>query len=356
MRYVFDLDGVICQLKTSNQTYEEVIPNKQVIKIINQLKENENYIIIHTARHMKTCKGDVVKVKEKIGKITEKWLKKWNVNYDELIFGKPHGDVYIDDLGITFSSADNLSNELDKMKMNFVIPMAGEGKRFKNSGVKKPKFMIKYKEKMLFDWAMESLPIDFIHKIYFVCLKEHEINFSVKEFIKNHMKIFSKNIDFEVILIDKKTRGQAESVLATKQNINNKRSLLIFNIDSHFKSSRLKSNLKSLKNKNIDGLIGTCYSKNPMLSFVKKSNKGFVTKIKEKKVISDLASTGLYVFTKGSDFVKNTEYMINKNIRIKNEFYISEIYNIMINKKKKFIVDTSEEFIDLGTPENLKKL
>ena len=59
-------------------------------------------------------------------------------------------------------------------------------------------------------------------------------------------------------------------------------------------------------------MIGTCYSKNPMLSFVKKSNKGFVTKIKEKKVISDLASTGLYVFTKGSDFVKNTEYMINK--------------------------------------------
>jgi len=106
----------------------------------------------------------------------------------------------------------------------------------------------------------------------------------------------------------------------------------------------------------MDGLIGVCYSKNPMLSFVKKTDKGFITKIKEKEVISNLASTGLYVFTKGSDFVKNTEYMINKDIKIKNEFYISEIYNIMIKKKKKFIVDTSEEFIDLGTPENLKKL
>jgi capsule biosynthesis phosphatase len=356
MRYVFDLDGVICQLKTSNQTYEEVIPNKQVIKIINQLKENENYIIIHTARHMKTCKGDVVKVKEKIGKITEKWLKKWNVNYDELIFGKPHGDVYIDDLGITFSSADNLINELDNIKMNFVIPMAGEGKRFKNTGIKKPKFMIKYKEKILFDWAIESLPMDLVHKIYFICLKEHEKNFSVKKLIKSHMKKISKNIDFEIIFINKKTRGQAESVLAAKQNINNERSLLIFNIDSYFKSSRLKSNLKSLKNRGMDGLIGVCYSKNPMLSFVKKTDKGFITKIKEKEVISNLASTGLYVFTKGSDFVKNTEYMINKDIKIKNEFYISEIYNIMIKKKKKFIVDTSEEFIDLGTPENLKKL
>jgi len=356
VRYVFDLDGVICQLKTSNQTYEEVIPNTQVIKIINELKENGDYIIIHTARHMKTCEGDVVKVKQKIGKITEKWLEKWNVNYDELIFGKPHGDVYIDDLGITFSSADNLSSELDNIKMNFVIPMAGEGKRFKDTGIKKPKFMIKYKEKMLFDWAMESLPIDLVHKIYFICLKQHESDFSVKEFIKSHMGKISKNIDFEVILIDKKTRGQAESVLAAKQNINNKRSLLIFNIDSYFKSSRLKSNLKSLRNRNVDGLMGVCYSNNPVLSFVKKSDKGFVTKIKEKEVISDLASTGLYVFTKGSDFIKNTEYMINKDVRIKNEFYISEIYNIMIKKEKKFIIDTSEEFMDLGTPENLKKL
>ena len=47
---------------------------------------------------MKTCEGDVVKVKQKIGKITEKWLEKWNVNYDELIFGKPYADLYIDDL------------------------------------------------------------------------------------------------------------------------------------------------------------------------------------------------------------------------------------------------------------------
>ena len=143
MRYVFDLDGVICELKTSNQTYEEVNPNLQVIKIINELKQNGNHIIIHTARHMKTCNGDVSKVKQKIGKITEKWLEQWNVSYDELIFGKPHGDLYIDDLGITFSSIENLKNELDNIKMNFVIPMAGEGKRFKDAGIKKPKFMIK---------------------------------------------------------------------------------------------------------------------------------------------------------------------------------------------------------------------
>ena len=45
MRYVFDLDGVICELKTSNQTYEEVNPNLEVIKIINELKENGRLLL-----------------------------------------------------------------------------------------------------------------------------------------------------------------------------------------------------------------------------------------------------------------------------------------------------------------------
>jgi len=53
---------------------------------------------------MSTCEGDVSKVFEKIGKITEDWLEKWKVPYDELIFGKPHADMYIDDLGIEFST------------------------------------------------------------------------------------------------------------------------------------------------------------------------------------------------------------------------------------------------------------
>ena len=177
MRIVFDLDGVICELKKPNESYGEVKPKVDVIKIVNELHDNGDHIIIYTGRHMRTCNGNVNEVIKKVGKITKDWLKKNNVKYNELIFGKPHADMYIDDLGLSFDSADKLKVKMDGIKLNFIIPMGGEGKRFKNSKFNKPKFMIKYKEKMLFDWAMESLPIDFIHKIYFVCLKEHEINF-----------------------------------------------------------------------------------------------------------------------------------------------------------------------------------
>ena len=115
------------------------------------LKDQGHYLIIHTGRHMRTCNGDVAKVIEKIGKITEEWLDKWNVPYDELVFGKPYADIYIDDLGVEFSTSKKLGEKLESIQPVIIIPMAGEGKRFKEDGVLEPKFMNKIKNKTLFE-------------------------------------------------------------------------------------------------------------------------------------------------------------------------------------------------------------
>ena len=355
MRIVFDLDGVICELKKPSESYGEVKPKLDVIKLMNELHSNGDHIIIHTGRHMRTCDGNVNEVIKKVGKITKEWLKKNNVKYDELIFGKPHADMYIDDLGVTFDSANELKVKMDGIKLNFIIPMGGEGKRFKNSKFNKPKFMIETKNKTLLEWAIQSLPLDFAHKIFFIIRKNDEQNFRVKKFIKKIMKEKFSNIKFEILLLSKNTRGQAETVLNCKKYINNDRGLLIFNNDTYFKSTRLKSRLLSMKNQKIDGILGIFNSNNPEYSFVKIDNENKVIKTKEKKVISNFASTGMYIFSKGSDFIKSVEYAIEEEILSKNEFYISELYNILIKEGKKFTVDIADEFVTLGTPEDIKK-
>ena len=354
MRIVFDLDGVICELKKPSESYGEVKPKLDVIKLVNELHSNGDHIIIHTGRHMRTCNGNVDEVIKKVGKITKDWLKKNNVKYDELIFGKPHADMYIDDLGLSFDSSDKLKEKMDGIKLNFIIPMGGEGKRFKNSKFNKPKFMIKTKNKTLLEWAIQSLPLDFAHKIFFIIRKNDEQNFRVKEFIKKIMKKFP-NTKFEILLLSKNTRGQAETVLSCKKEINNDRALLIFNNDTYFKSIRLKSRLLSMRNQKIDGILGIFNSKDPKYSFVEIDNDDKVIRTKEKKVISNFASTGMYIFSKGSDFIKSAEYAIEKNILIKNEFYISELYNILIKEGKKITIDIADEFVALGTPEDIKK-
>jgi len=355
MRIVFDLDGVICELKKPSESYADVIPKNDVIEKMKDLKKDGHYLIIHTSRHMRTCDGDVSKVIKKIGKITEDWLVKWNVPYDELIFGKPHADTYIDDLGIEFSTRDNLDKKIESMQPYIVMPMAGHGKRFKDAGISKPKFMIEVENKTLFEWSLDSLPLEISRKIIFICLEEHEKEFNVSKFIKNIMKDRYPKVNYELVYIEKTTRGQVETVLHAKQLIDSENTLIIYNIDTHFISTRLKSKILTLKNQNIDGVLGCFTSDDENLSFVELNEKGFVKRVREKEKISSLASTGLYVFSNGKQFIETAETMIKNDILIKDEFFVSEIYNILLKSGKKFVIDIAEEFVPFGTPEDIKR-
>lgn len=102
MRICIDLDNTIAQLKGVNQTYYHVKPKLGVIEKLIQWHEQGHYIIIHTARHMVTCDGNIQLTIDKIGEITKAWLSFWKIPYDELIFGKPYADVYIDDKALKF--------------------------------------------------------------------------------------------------------------------------------------------------------------------------------------------------------------------------------------------------------------
>jgi capsule biosynthesis phosphatase len=104
MRLCIDLDGVICKLKEEGQQYEDLLPVEGAPERLRELKENGHYIIINTARHMKTCQGNLGAVGAKIALKTLKWLEQYNIPHDEIYFGKPHADIYIDDNAYRFNS------------------------------------------------------------------------------------------------------------------------------------------------------------------------------------------------------------------------------------------------------------
>ena len=47
--------------------------------------------------------------------------------------------------------------------------------------------------------------------------------------------------------------------------------------------------------------------------------------------------------------------MIKNECKVKNEYYVSEIYNMLLKLNTKFEIDIAEEFTALGTPNDLKK-
>ena len=106
--YCFDLDDTICypnhEYNDTQRRYLEAKPNNIVIDKINILHDLGNEIIIFTARRMITHNRDIKKIKADVELITINWLKKYKVNYDRLLFGKPYADFYIDDKAIELQS------------------------------------------------------------------------------------------------------------------------------------------------------------------------------------------------------------------------------------------------------------
>ena len=97
--FCFDIDGVIC--KTHKSNYKSSRPIKKSIEIINNLYQ-KNYIIIFTSRYMGRNKDNIKKAKAQGYKKTLLQLKSWGLNFDELRFGKPSYDFFLDDKNIFF--------------------------------------------------------------------------------------------------------------------------------------------------------------------------------------------------------------------------------------------------------------
>jgi capsule biosynthesis phosphatase len=110
MRIAIDIDGTICHLKEKEQKYDDVIPLKGAVEKITSLKNSGHYIILLTARHMKTCNGNIGLVIARQGKTLLSWLERYKIPYDEIWFGKPHADIYIDDNGFRLISWDMISD------------------------------------------------------------------------------------------------------------------------------------------------------------------------------------------------------------------------------------------------------
>ena len=100
---VVDLDGTICPIKKADERYEDLKPYDNIIQKLEKYRKKGFRILIFTARQMRTHEGNIGLINVHTSRMTMNWLDKWNVPYDEIIFGKPwpgKGGFYIDDRAI----------------------------------------------------------------------------------------------------------------------------------------------------------------------------------------------------------------------------------------------------------------
>jgi capsule biosynthesis phosphatase len=108
LRICFDLDNTLVTHPTIHGDYSSVLPIQRNIDYLKLLHRLGHTIIIYTARRFRTHSGNIGAIVADIGKVTFDTLDKFNIPYNEIFFGKPYAQYYIDDLAV------NANSSLDK--------------------------------------------------------------------------------------------------------------------------------------------------------------------------------------------------------------------------------------------------
>lgn len=238
------------------------------------------------------------------------------------------------------------------MAMNIVIPMAGRGSRFSDVGYTTPKPLITVNGKHMIELVIDNMAVTGANYI-FIVQRHHYTKYNLQDLLSNLVKKFESVC--KIIITDEVTEGPACSVLLAKEYINDSLPLVIANSDQYIDWGKndIKKIVDIMSKYDVDGCISTFTSSDPKFSYAHVIND-VVTHVAEKDVISNHASTGIYFWKRGSDFVRYAEQMILNGIRQKNEYYVGPIYNLSIEDGKTIIVSGCNKFYCLGTPADLQ--
>jgi len=237
-------------------------------------------------------------------------------------------------------------------KINVLVPMAGAGSRFAKVGYTAPKPLIDVNGKPMVKWVIDNMKAEgYELQFTFVIQESHEKEFG----IATELKAMIPGVN--IVYVEKLTEGAACTCLLAEAHINNDTPLVIANSDQFIEWNAAAFYEASVKD-GVDGGILTftvpMANNDTKWSYAKLDDKGYVTDVQEKVVISEHATVGVYHWSKGSDFVWQAKQMIKKDIRVNGEFYVCPVYNEGIAKGQKYIIHDCTRMWGLGVPDDLE--
>ena len=117
--FVFDIDGTLCPIKGKDEKYEDLVPYPEMLDKLKEYKNSGARIILYTSRNMNSYNGNMGLINKYTAATLNKWLEKWQIPYDEIVFGKVwpgHKGFYVDDRTVRPDEFLKLSvEEMDKV-------------------------------------------------------------------------------------------------------------------------------------------------------------------------------------------------------------------------------------------------
>ena len=238
-------------------------------------------------------------------------------------------------------------------KLHIIMPMAGEGSRFKQVGIDTPKPLIKANGIPFFIRALSSIKDSLClsdMKVTCIIQSKHDADKRLSEGIKSELP--SANI----VVLPKLTRGAVETCLAAQPFMDEDDAILIMDCDLEWHCYNYTNKIKDLlkeESSDIGGMLLSFNSDKPRYSYAFVED-GIVKRTAEKNVISNNALVGAYYFNTTDDFISAADKLFSENklLEIK-EYYVSLLYNYLIQAKRTVILYSVDSLDSFGTPEEL---
>jgi len=243
--------------------------------------------------------------------------------------------------------------------VKIVIPLSGLGKRFADAGYQDIKPLIRVHGKPIIEWVVSMFPGD--NDFIFICRNEHLVSTN----LKSELNRICPN--GKIIGIEGHKLGPVYAVTKAFDDILDDEEVIVNYCDFYqvWDFEDFKQTVKSMK---CDGAI-PCYTgfhphllhPENLYASCKRDENGMLLEIREKFSFENdktkaFHSGGTYYFGKGSHIKKYFQMMIDENVHLNGEFYVSLVYNLMVRDGLKTLVyDKVPYFCQWGTPKDLEE-
>ena len=240
-----------------------------------------------------------------------------------------------------------------KKKVN-IMPMAGEGLRFKKAGYDIPKPLIDVKGKPMFIRSAQCMPDADLW--IFITQKKFLENGQIDKEIKKNFK------NYNIISVDQTTEGQASTSSLAGKYLKNDDQVFINACDSFIKFN-FDTYLTQIKKYDVLVFTAKCneiHLNNPNAYGWVRNNKEGTLEISCKKPfnekpVDEKPIVGTFFFNKSKFFINSINLLFKKKNKIRNEYYLDMAIEESIKLGLKVGEILVDNYIDWGNYNELEK-
>jgi NDP-sugar pyrophosphorylase family protein len=240
--------------------------------------------------------------------------------------------------------------------MHIIIPMSGIGNRFIKAGYSVPKPLIEIGGIPIIEHVCNLFPGE--EKFTFICNSQHLLETNMRE-ILTRIKPLA-----DIVEIPNHKLGPVYAVSQVFASIEDDDEVIVNYCDfgSHWDYQEF---LKHTRNRNADGAIPSYRGFHPHMlgntnyAFIRDQNQ-WMLEIKEKEPFTDnrqqeFASNGTYYFKKGLFVKRFFKELMDKNCHLKGEYYVSLVFNLLVNSGLNVSIYEVQHMLQWGTPEDVEE-